>query len=452
MPAGFRGQDDNGAAMYAAYVTRAQFPEIVDPTLAGMLGVVHERESQVDLPSSLEYLWEDANGEGLPLEALHQKITEEILTCGRVALLSDPPSMAEGGGDPRIKLYTSEALINWSPKRDFYVLSEGALVREGFAWEERDSWRVLRLSSIGEYSQQEYDERGDVVRDEILPERRGGGSLDRIPLVIVGSRDLEVEPDNPPLLGVARSALACYRLDADYRHQLFMTGQETLVFSGLAARDVPKTIGAGVAIALESPDAHAEYVGPSGAGIEAHERAIAAERANAAALGARVFDTSDQKAGVESGDALRIRRRATTATLLSVALCSARGLEAALRDCGRLAGLSEAEVEDIVVTPNLEFADAEMTPAEALQIVQVWQSGAIAYETLYENLQRGGIASTERTAEEEQALVESETPDVAAGGGGPPSDGGGEDTGDGSDVPPEDLAGLFSSDLLAQAA
>jgi hypothetical protein len=78
-----------------------------------------------------------------------------------------------------------------------------------------------------------------------------------------------------------------------------------------------------------------------------------------------------------------------------------------------------------------------MSPQEALQLVQVWQSGAISYETLYENLQRGRIASAERTADEEQQQVDSESPDGPVPGGAPgaapapgaagtPSDGTGE--------------------------
>jgi hypothetical protein len=34
-----------------------------------------------------------------------------------------------------------------------------------------------------------------------------------------------------PLIGVAQAALAGYRLDADYRHQLYMSGQETFVIT-----------------------------------------------------------------------------------------------------------------------------------------------------------------------------------------------------------------------------
>jgi hypothetical protein len=63
-----------------------------------------------------------------------------------------------------------------------------------------------------------------------------------------------------------------------------------------------------------------------------------------------------------------------------------------------------------MVDPNLEFVDIRMTPQDALALVQVWQAGAISYETLYENLSRGEIAGEERDSAEEQDLIKQEAP------------------------------------------
>ena len=406
-PSGFRVQEDGGRAMYAAYQKRAQFSEIVAPTIRGMIGVIHRTEAQITMPKAMEGLWEQATADGMSLEAFHRRITGELLLMGRYALLADA---ASAGSDlPWLAGYTTEALINWSPERDLFVLDESGLKRDGFQWSQKQAYRVLRLED-GRYSVDTYTgtERDEA---EAQPTVRGGGALTEIPFVVIGSKDLSVSPDEPPLIGVARAALAMYRLDADYRHQLYMSGQETLV---IINGDAPSAVGAGVVLTLKaSKDDHmpdAKYVGPTGTGIDAHRVAIQDERGNAAAAGARLFDS--EKKSAESGDALRIRYAAQTATLTSIALASAQGLEKALRHIAIMIGVRPDEV---IVKPNLSFVDATLSPQEAASLVKLWQDGAVSYQTLYENLQRGEIASVERSHTEELDLIDNEDVEIEPG-------------------------------------
>lgn len=435
-PSGFRAQSDDGYAMYEAYKTRAEFPEIASPTILAMVGVLHRREAMIqglEEGQPLADMWESATPDALPLETLHRRISEELLTVGRVALLAD---MSDEGDDdlPWIALYKAESLINWSDDRDFFVLEEQYRVRTGYNWDTRLRYRVLQWSVDDGYTVRVVDPDGrglitngsktdvaeGVSKSLITPQIRGGGSLEEIPLVIAGSRDLSVEPDEIPLLGVGRAALAIYRLDADYRHQLFMSGQETLFTIGLAAEDAPAFVGAGVVVSIPA-GGDAKYVGPSGAGITAHRLAIEDERHTAAEAGARIFEGTSQKTP-ESGAALRIRARAATATLVSIALASAAALEQALRHCALMVG---QEPETIVVVPNLDFVENAITPDEAAKLMELWLQKAISYETLYENLQRGDIASQERTAAEEQELVaEEEAQTIDEEGGALPAEAG----------------------------
>jgi hypothetical protein len=90
---------------------------------------------------------------------------------------------------------------------------------------------------------------------------------------------------------------------------------------------------------------------------------------------------------------------------VSVAQTSAAALETCLRFCAQLVGEDPTK---IIVKPNLNFLDTDMTADEANKQVELWMNKVISYETLYANLQRGRIASEERTAEEEQELVAEE--------------------------------------------
>jgi len=480
MPSGFNGSAEP-LAMYEAYKMRAQFPDLMAPTIQGMLGIIHHGEAQIeglDEDSPLEGMWETATPDGLTLEALHKRITEEILTVGRVALLADLPP--EGGDLPWVAVYKAESLINWSESRNFFVLEEDYRVRSGFTWDAKKRYRVLEL--VDDVYQVEVldedghslssDEEKDPTEDPtidvqegvatsvVVPQMRGGKPLEEVPLVVAGSRDLSLEPDQIPLIGVTRSAYATYPPDADYRHQLFMSGQETLFYTGIDPDDMPTYVGAGVGVSIpEGGDA--KYVGPSGSGIEAHKTAIEDERSRAAEAGSRMFAVGDKKAA-ESGEALRIRARAGSATLVSVAQTSAAALEQVLRYCAELVG---QDPDEVIVKPNLNFLDTDMTPDEANKLTELWMNKVISYETLYANLQRGRIASEERTAEEEQELVaEEEAASMPTGMGmGELGIGeqplGGEATpdlsvGTGDDeygpISPEELAELFAPEELEE--
>jgi hypothetical protein len=161
-----------------------------------------------------------------------------------------------------------------------------------------------------------------------------------------------------------------------------------------------------------------------------------------------MFSIGDKKSA-ESGEALRIRARAGAATMVSVALTSAAALEQVLRYCAMLVG---QDPDEIIVKPNLNFLETDLTPDEANKMVELWMNKVISYETLYANLQRGRIASEERTAEEEQELVaEEEAAMVPEEGlaepGAEPADLS-EGTGDDEygEVSPEEISELFAEE------
>lgn len=399
MPSGFTTHADAGVKAYNSYRARAQFPEIVNPTIQGMVGVIHRTDAQVDLPKAMEAIAERATKDGLSLAAFHRRITAELLATARYSILVD--AALEGSELPWLAGYSAESLINWDDDRTLFVLDESGLMLDGFKWEHRKSFRALRLQD-GAYTQEVYQE-GSSEPEIIQPSARGRSKLEEIPFVVIGATDLSTSTEEPPLMGVSRAAIAQYQLCADYRWQLFMSGQETLF---IINADAPGQIGAGVVVSLKAgeggtPDA--KYVGPSGSGIEAHRTAISDQQEAAAAAGAKMFDTGTKAA--ESGDALKIRFAAQTATLISVAQASAAGLEKALRYVALMIG---SNPDEVVVKPNLSFIDATLTPDQAVALMKLWQGSAISKQTLYENLQRGEIASADRSFEDEEDLIEAE--------------------------------------------
>lgn len=390
-PGGFSSQTDLGVAAYEAYKDRAQFPEILAPSVAAMVGIVHGQDIKIELPTAMEFLLEDADGDGLPLEAFHRRVTRAMLVIGGDAILADAPT---GGGNPYLVEYSRDAVINWDD--DFFVLDECGMVRNGFAWQQQEKYRVLSFD--GGYVQEVYTDGVGPV--DVPVTGKGGGRLPRIPFAVGSALDISPRIVPPPLIGVARAAKAIYQLSADYRHQLFWSGQETLVaING----DAPTAVGAGVVHSMmgaEGSTPDLKYVSPSCSGIEAHKIAMEDNRTAAVQAGARLLEQSDQVQ--ESGAARSLRFASETATLTSIAMASCGLLERALRNVAMILGLPE---DQVVVTPPADLLDRTMTAAEAEALMRVWQGGGMAWDTFYTNLQRGGITSSDRTAEQEYALI-----------------------------------------------
>jgi hypothetical protein len=393
-PSGFKADPLTENEKYLAYRNRAQFPEILAPSVAAMIGIIHGQEIGIEIPPALEYLWENADGNALPLEAFHRRITRELLVIGRYGVLADAP---EDGGEPYLAGYCADGLINWD--RDWWVLDESGMTRRGFVWQKSLRYRVLSIED-GAYVQAIY--AGDALAPVVVPVTATGAKrLSEIPFAIANARDLSARIETPPLIGVARAALAIYQLSADYRHQLYMSGQETLVaING----DAPKAVGAGVVhrmMGAEGITPDLKYVSPSCSGIEAHLKAMEDNRFAAMQAGARLLEQQD--AVQESGAARKLRFASETATLTSLAQSSCALLEKSLRNIAMIKGLP---VDGIVVTAPTDLLDRSMTPTDLAALFGIYQGGGMAWETYYAAGQRGGIFSAERDAEQEHALVD----------------------------------------------
>lgn len=394
MPSGYLKQKDRGLAAYAAYKMRAQFPDIMAPSVAAMIGIIHDKEISVEIPDALEFLHENADGEGATLVDFHREITRQLLVTGRYGVLADAPI---AGGNPYLAGYFGETIINWDA--DFYVLDESEVVRSGFVWDNVEKYRVLEL----EGSVYRATTHVEGVQLEATPKKLGGGVVSRLPFVVASAKDMGADIESPPMIGIARAAKAIYQLSADYRLQLFMSGQETLAAINAEA---PEMVGAGVVVQIRGTEglpADLKYVSPSCSGIDAHLVAMKDNRDTAIQAGARLFEQAEQ--GNESGAARKLRFRSESANLRTIAQSSCSLLEKSLRNVAMLMGLPDATIEAITVNPPKDLMDATMTPDEAAKLWQLVLDGGLSSQTYFERILAGGIASDERDYDEEFSLI-----------------------------------------------
>lgn len=285
MPSGFKGMADGGQEAYEkAYKLRAIVPELLAPSVAAMIGIIHAKETQIAIPDGLSSIWENADGDGMNLEAFHRRITRYLLWLGRYGVLTTAPAE---GGEPFLAGYAGDSIINWD--RDFFVMDESGKRRDGFEWKDNPKFRVLELVN-GLYVSTVYEGESLDTITKSEPVALGDGRLNFVPFYVGNARDVVSAVETPPLIGIANAIINSYQLSADWRWQLFMSGQETLVaING----EAPKTVGAGVVHQMMGNDTMTpdlKYVSPTCSGIEAHEQAIEKQKEAAVMAGARMFE------------------------------------------------------------------------------------------------------------------------------------------------------------------
>lgn len=371
-----------GYQIYQNYLRRAVFPEYVAEGVEVLVGMLHHKDATIELPAPMEPLREKATLHGESLQALLRRINTEQLITGRVGLLADMPETPDQANPlPYIATYISESIRNWDEADDakgfvalnLVVLDEGGYTRESdFTWKVFKRYRVLQLGDIatneqngmGVYLMGVFDDVGNTnnltydVTKMKAPTLRGK-MLKQIPFVFINTRDLISTPDEPPLLGLGKLVLAIYRGEADYRQGLFMTGQDTLVVIGGTQKnsetgaEEPLRTGAGSKIDVEQ-GGDAKYIGVNSQGLAEQRTALENDRKRAESKSGQLIQA---KSSQESGQALKTRLTAQTATLNQIALTGALGLQSVLRKVAEWMGL---DPETVVVKPNMEFGEVNL--------------------------------------------------------------------------------------------
>lgn len=437
---GYYQGDLNSRANYEAYMSRAVFPDFFTEGVATLVGILNAKDAQIELPPEMEYLKKKATLTGEGLQAVLRKVHEQQLITGRVGLLGDLPAVPTTG-KPELYIvpYKAEQILNWDDgnfnegfdKLNLVVLDETGQERhDDYNWKETKKYRVLSLGALSENSAVgsyqiavETPEKvaGDANVKEQSSDSEGsikfttpviaGRPADEIPFVFIGAKDLVRDPDRPPLLGLARMCMTIYRGEADYRQTLFMQGQDTLVVIGgvrgvSADGTTALRVGAGARIDVEM-QGDAKYVGIGANGLPEQRLALEADRSLAAVRTGQLL--APGKMSMESGEALKTRVASQTATLTSVAITAAAGLEQLLRSLATWCGY---DAEKVRVSPNLDFTNVAIQGQDIVQLQTAKNLGfPISAQSLFEVARERGM--TRNTFEQEVKLINEEPPILA---------------------------------------
>ncbi|QEQ95129.1 structural phage protein [Vibrio phage vB_VpS_BA3] len=426
-----------GSKVYETYITRAYYPDVFKDAVETAVGIMHRKPANIKLSPKLEQLRDRASDGGETLQLLLRRINAEQLTTGRLGLMGDI-RVKNGKEEPVILVYKESTAYNWDDSSRsradsnlrFVMLDESSYeLNDSFAWVWKEKSRVLALVDPTTKRIAQLDDDGkipdnavygyaEIESDDELAEKEftivsvKGSNVDGIAFTFVNSRDLLSIPDTPPLEGLADLSLLIYRGEADYRQNLFMQGQDTLVTIGdVGGEDDDgdgKTTRTGAGARLALPvNGDAKYIGVDSQGLPEQRQALEADYKRAEKKTSKLMSGTNTQ---ESGDALRIRAASQTATLPQIAQSGAAGLQYILRKLAQMLGDNP---EDVVVTPNMEFTDKGGNPVDLKSIMEAKLLGApISIESIHSWSKRSGFTDYD-WEEEQKKLAEDDKYDLS---------------------------------------
>ena len=411
-------------ARYKQYKKRAMFLNITGRTRVGLMGAVFRKTAELQLPAGVEYLKENASGDGTSLEQLSKESVGECLDTGRGGFLVDFPevdgvsSMADlQGRRALIHHYDALSIIDWNEevidgvKRLTYVnLAEcvSEFNPESLGREVDLQNRVLLLID-GRYVQRVYNDSG-ATYTEIQPLDQQGRPFDHIPFSFYGSQSNDASVDKSPLEDLADVNILHYGNSATVEESGFISSQPTLfITTDISADEFAKVNPNGIHIG----STRGFNLGKSGSAelVQAKETQLARElmkdkEEQMLMIGARIVQRGG---GAETAEAVRIRYSSDNSVLGTIAGNVSEALKRAILDAERFM-IGEPDEAGTVFWLNQSFFDETMTAQDMLAQVQLWQQGLIAKRDVRVNLRQGGVLEADRTDDLIEADREAEAP------------------------------------------
>lgn len=406
---------------YQRYIKRAVYYNFTGWTHAGLLGSVFRRPEVVEIPETLGYLEENADGTGLGLNQLARRVVSETLAVARVGLLVDADAKEEGGPDVEAKILVYHAedirdprveVIGGKEVLTMVILAEKRVTYEGFKTKEEDVYRVLALDEDGIYYQQMYDDNlKDPLSERVYPTDYNRAKLTRIPFHFIGAEDNRPTIDKPPLLDIAFVGCGHFRNSAAYEESLYYSAAGTyFISSKLSVKQWKELYPNGK---MPMGNRAVNYLGAEGKAtllqskpVDALKTALEDKVTLIIGLGGRfIRDSGGGSSTTETATGRRINEAQQNSGLSTlVGNCSA-GIRAALMDAQLFMAPLPAEIE---YTLNQDFFDADISPQEATALTMFGDNAYLAPSDVRRVLRRAGLIKVGRSDEDIDAEIANE--------------------------------------------
>jgi Domain of unknown function (DUF4055) len=391
---------------YAQYLRGATYYNATGKTVDALSSAPFRKEAALALPK-IETLKDDACPHQT-LSELQQHASEELWTVGRCGLLSD----FDQEGTPQVYLYTAESIVNWRVVEDELVF---VILCETYEKESKDSpyvfetakqYRFLELGTLAEggpvYRQRVMrlvkdttgkEEWAEVPELTVYPVQAGGEGLAFIPFTFLNFETEGVAVGGSPIVDLANINLKHYVGTADVENILHLACAPFLQVIGLEQTERPKKfpVGSSTVLYLDPvPGVGASWIVCSSDGAKPRQEDLRIKEDQMARMGGSFLRA--QKKEAETAESMRIQQSGESSVLTKITNALSKGFTQAARFLAKWLGEDESKVS---ITLSNEFFDIKIEQWEADLLIQLYQTGLISKEQLFEGLQGGGILKKE---------------------------------------------------------
>ena len=438
-------------ARYAEYLAGAEFDDFPSQTLASDTGKLKLDQTVIELPNQLDYLEQNADGDGLSLVGLTRSAFRNVASVKWHVLLTDYKGLTDVDIEDlsidearnlniraSIKQYARESVWDYDFQRvDGKLQLTYLVLREVYTNPKRgiglkiqpdiEVFLMLALDEDGNYYQQKYV-RGVGAKGDYQPSERNYVFVNNEPLKFIPVEfacDEEFQSGELPqdlgyLSSICELAYSRYRVSAVYKetmrdlaptqHIFGVSDADWEFFSNTNGRDYVAT-GASAVNVWRDTNTKVEIVGAD-VELEGFERYFDKNESKVRALGGS-FETDDNDQ--ETATATAINNYNKTARLSGAVTSIEEAIQRSIAYCGMFEGLYsqdsiEGELDNIAFKLPRDFATARLTADEVRVYMELRASGELPRLELLSILEQGGWTISK--AEELIEMSESEPPSI----------------------------------------
>lgn len=426
-----------------SYQETAVFYAVAGFTLQGLVGTAFRKVPVFEIPSQLDYLKDNCDGNGISIFQQSQTCLREILKKDRCALHVTYPDTENGEVQNDVtradieaqKYFATINRIDAEQVINVQLVSDGANVKLGLVvyeeWVSKQGaddfeqvyvyqLRELRLiKTEGSFVYVERKWQRDAVKKwavvaEHFPKDSQGNTWDYIPFNFIGAVDNSHRVNTPPMQSICLVNKGHFQNSADFEDSVWYAGQNQPWMSGVTKSHI--------ALMQENK----MYAGSRNIlGVPSGEKFGFAKPAENPIVRQAMLDKIDLMIGLGArfmspGGAVKTATQAEGEKEVShsvLSLSASNISEAYTEACKHVARFNGVNETEILYQLTQDFVSPTATAQDIKEMVNSWMMGAIPHGELLDWFKAVGRLDGEKTNEDIIAQIEAspEMPDLDAG-------------------------------------